>query len=199
MSGVNHDYKTIFIHVPRTAGVSMKVYPFIYGGGHDTMAQMKLRVEKEMWDTYFKFAFVRHPLDRFVSLYFSLIERPYIHQNILTQKIIDFMESIPFTEFCLKLSSFGAREFDLFKPQIKFFDSGEKLDFIGKFENLQEDFDYICQVVGYPPSKLPYLNYSKHEPYINYYTKEAAEAIIDFYWADFVKFDYQVPKFAWQL
>ena len=32
------------------------------------------------------------------------------------------------------------------------------IDFIGKFENLQQDFDFVCQKIGKAKTKLPYEN-----------------------------------------
>lgn len=39
--------------------------------------------------------------------------------------------------------------------------SGKQIvDFVGKYENLQEDFNYVCNQIGISPIKLPHINRS---------------------------------------
>jgi chondroitin 4-sulfotransferase 11 len=74
------EYKTIFVHIPKNAGTSIKEF---FGWTHHhhhhrTIEQIKTDFEKEVstnvkiYDSYKKFAVVRNPYDRMVSWYFYL-------------------------------------------------------------------------------------------------------------------------------
>ena len=39
-------------------------------------------------------------------------------------------------------------------------DKRPHIDFYGKCETLQQDFDYVCEKVGLPKTKLPHTNKS---------------------------------------
>ncbi len=59
-------------------------------------------------------------------------------------------------------------------------DNGHLLvDFVGRFENLQDDFVYVCQRIGLPHLSLPHVNASHRRPdyrsYYNEYTKHLVE------------------------
>jgi hypothetical protein len=103
-----------------------------------------------MFDAYFKFSFVRNPWSRVVSIY------KYLWQ--LNRHDLDFK---PFVFSCLEdLLSSG----DLHVlPQTDYVYSQGRLavDFIGKFEQLQEDFNRICQSIGIPPRTLTHSNKSE--------------------------------------
>jgi hypothetical protein len=53
----------------------------------------------------------------------------------------------------------------------------EQINFIGDFENLQEDFNSVCNQIGIPPYELPHYNQSKHKHWSEYYDKELLEFV----------------------
>ena len=72
-------------------------------------------------------------------------------------------------------------------------DKGDILvDYIGKFENLQEEFDIICKKLNIPKIILPHVNKdSSKESYKNYYTSESMELINKAFEKDIKQFNYK--------
>ena len=66
---IDHNNKLVFIHVSRTGGSSIKTALNLHDKQYNEHYHLDSSyIPKECKD-YFKFAFVRNPFDRFVSLY----------------------------------------------------------------------------------------------------------------------------------
>tara|TARA_R110002020_G_scaffold233909_2_gene445769 strand:- start:500 stop:1009 length:510 start_codon:yes stop_codon:yes gene_type:complete len=148
-----------------------------YFGDHKTLKQ------KKGWhDNYFKFTFTRNPWDRFLSCYcyfkaFGRRQGPDIHSGRIINKFKNFKDFvISFDTVKKKLRA------PHFKPQVHWLD--ERLDFIGKLENLEDDFHSVCDKIGIPRRNLPHANKSKHTHYTEYYDDETREIIAQKYWQD---------------
>jgi len=63
------------------------------------------------------------------------------------------------------------------------------VDFVGKIENLSDDFDHVCKRIGID-AKLPHENASKHDAWRSYYTDETAALIAEAYAPDIEAFGY---------
>ena len=64
------------------------------------------------------------------------------------------------------------------------------VDYIGRFENLQGDFDEVCRRAGLPPKRLPHKNRSSHKPYQLYYDDATAEIVARRFAKDLVHLGY---------
>lgn len=204
---ISHKYKFIFIAVPKTAthAIRFAVRPLLgeedieqvelfvekrssfnrlagIGHGHVTCREMRSELDKKVWNTYFKFAIVRNPYDRFIS-YCSFMQRenddfkknpqPYLYHALLNKRI---------------------QKHILFHPQSHFLvdEKGETLtDYIGKYEALQESYDHICSRTGMPSVELRKINVSNHLDYQAYYNDEIRSLVTNFYKSDIELFNYK--------
>lgn len=172
---ISHKYKSIFVHIPKTAGQSISdVFLRLSGFNWGTCDQLLIMdnndpakgparlthltaseyvsygyVTKKEFNTYFKFSFVRNPWARIVSEY----------------KFRQFPRECDFKTFLFKRfpKPGWGDEYTHVLPQYDFlYDSnGVKLvDFIGKYETLQDDFNIICDKVGIKRTLLGRVNQS---------------------------------------
>jgi hypothetical protein len=72
------------------------------------------------------------------------------------------------------------------------YDKNDQLlvDYVGKYENLQHDFDEICDKIGLPKMNLLKLNPSNHTSYQEYYNEESEELVYSAFQKDFDAFGY---------
>ena len=83
----------------------------------------------------------------------------------------------------------------LVRPQVELLrnEAGELgMDFIGRYETLQQSFDEVCRTIGIPASELVRGNASDHRPYPSYYDDELRGLVADFYRSDFESLDYDL-------
>lgn len=190
--------KYLFIHIPKTGGSCLKKNLSIDERFIDTKHKIISRLHTEFkLDEYFKFAFVRNPWDRFVSAYFYLKQiqsnpnHKWMHDyprskeiNTLYPDFDDFVRS--------DLWRTNPRAWFHFKPQLGFIFNNRKndVDFIGRFENLQEDFDKVCSHIDLPTQKLIPINTSRHKHYTEYYDDDTKKIVGYYYKKDIKYFNY---------
>jgi len=188
-------YKNVmFIHIPKAAGTSIekslgfirartpnKFKRLFNNEGHYSFGHIEIRkrlkngaISKEFYESAFKFCFCRNPYDRAVSHYFYARGR---HPD-------QFPRSVSFIDFTRTLGNYGK----MFRLQ-KYYTDELKFDFIGRFENLQEDFNKIKNIIGVE-AELMITNTTKHRHYSTYYNDESTDNILKFYKDDFDFFGY---------
>ena len=65
------------------------------------------------------------------------------------------------------------------------------IDFVGRFENIQKDFNTICGKINIPQMELPKANPSNHSYYKDYYNKHTIDLIANAYKEDIDIFNYE--------
>ncbi len=181
---------------------------------------MKKRVGVEIWDDYFTFAFVRNPYDMILSLYSMYTQYPeYINPQVHPKlyhpwnqykNFEDFIVNMedhhhePDEQWCKQLKKLGV------KTQMQLWNSLENLqtsylteswkgmdgpgtilvDFVGKYENLVDDFHHVCQTIGLPKLDLIHHGATKHKPYQDYYNEWMKMIVYEHFSLDIKRFGY---------
>ena len=135
----------------------------------------------------FKFCFSRNPYDRAISLY------EYFKDS--------FSNPISFPEFIKMISDKGVKPIGLFNseglsscnPQIRWVENIE-IDYCGKFENLQDDFNVVLQKLELPEVRLKHLNRSERSKIPDYYDLETKKRVEEYYYEDFKFFNYPLES-----
>jgi len=151
---------------------------------HADARRIRDRVGHEVFSQYFKFGFVRNPWDWQVSLYYFILKRKRHHLHRLVSRFKTFDDYIKWhvTEDKSKRS-----QKDFFSDH----DGSIIVDFIGKFENLDQDFKYIQEQIGIKKVPLPHINRTRHSDYQNHYSDFSAALIAEHYREDIEYFGYQ--------
>jgi hypothetical protein len=105
---------------------------------------------------YYRFAFVRNPWDRFLSLYNDMYHKRGGKNQIMNYSgLLRLHETIfwrtkTFKQFCLEFENSSWISEPHFKPQFDYLsiNGNIEVDFVGRFENLQEDWSHITKELG---------------------------------------------------
>lgn len=176
--------QSIFVHIPKAAGIS--ICNSLYGnfaGGHTSLSRYALAFSKGDFDTYFKFTIVRNPWDRLFSAY-NFLKKGGINKWDQEWANNNLMEFRSFEQFVTEwVSRKNVRTHIHFAPQTDLISISMqraiRLDFIGFFENLQSDFDYIKNRVN----KLAVLSHENQQnskggkAYMQHYTNEMIDIV----------------------
>jgi hypothetical protein len=227
MCSVNHDLKAIFIHVHKTGGTYISYMLHKYYGfknyylrrpDHDTFCfnnkknkkyinyenrvhgvlmyyktsvfiNKKMNMNHSKWKSYYKFCFIRNPYDKIISA--------WNHIN---------RYNIPFSNYLNLINICNDVEYmHMFMPQVRnIIDEKGKIDinFIGKFENLENDFQTILKNIGikifiHEVSKS--MNKRDHLRFDEYYDQNTLNIVNHLLKEDFKNLDYPLIENIYDL
>lgn len=160
---------------------------------HISSSDIKKKVPYE-FNNYFKWAFARNPWDRLVSIW--SMNKQSKHFTCAFPLHIpdfpDFIKSLDDLDWMPKKNTYrqsNKKYFNYTFGNISDFTSGS--DFVGKFENLQNDFDFICESIGVPKQTLSWTNKTSHKHYTEYYNDETRKIVAQKYAKDIESFGYK--------
>ena len=206
---VSNRHKCIFVHIPKCAGSAIENALSIKrrnakqlhgpdGNGdflqHLTIHEISEMITAESKD-YFTFAIVRNPYSKMVSD-FAWCKRWFKHAWLCPGDTkVGFTTFDSYIQFIEKV---GVHAWSHFRPQHEFVcnkDGSSCVDFIGKIENIQRDFDYVKQrIVNAENIELKKTNKSQHKPWPSYYNAYTINAVNTLYGKDFELFHYEQMK-----
>jgi hypothetical protein len=154
----------------------------------------------EQYRDYFKFAFVRNPWDRLVSCYFN----KFAHNNAPGLKIhgrvdVELYPGMPFAEFVEAVHKIpDSKANPHFRSQHKVICAWKGVrpimaNFVGRFENLQDDFAIVAEKIGAPELRLPHRQRSEHREsrsYTEFYDDRLKDLVHERYQEDIEIFGY---------
>lgn len=189
--------KYIYTHICKTAGYSIRDgLARSYGDGvnkhlfeqrkHVFISSKKYLKLDDGIDSYFKFAIVRNPYDRIVSLWLWGIKKVW--------------KKVSFKDFIKKIKNKEIPHMWRQAPMIDWIinkDGSIAMDYIGRFETLDESYKIACNKIGIiNPAPLLKLNSAKsktgkeRKSYQEYYDNETKDMVADIYQNDLDVFNY---------
>jgi hypothetical protein len=227
---IDHRHRFVFIHIPKTAGISVmlalqrtkvklefnrrNIFPRLlehprrveilrrlrtsstlglmtnYVEQHLPASILREFVPDELWTRYYKFGFVRNPWDLCVSS-FAYMKRTFETSPEAVARDPDIaylMTHCDFEEYLRMLPLFSSRGGDMTSYLV---DDDERLlvDFVGRFERLEEDFAEICSHLKVSPT-LTHENKGERAAYRDYYSDVTKGLVAAYYARDIERFDY---------
>ena len=201
---ISRDFKTIFVHIPKTAGTSVEAafgkiqmeqkYFKEFGiGKHFSASKMK-EDNQDIFEEYYKWTIVRNPWERDLSMYNMMSKGiKFRHMNFK-----EFLKKVttPNVEK-LKISHKTNTELNLFSDQRSFFlddDGSILMNKIVRYENLEIEWKNICKKINKRYEPLPYLRRIKKKPISEYYDQECIDIVAKIRQddIDYLKYDFNL-------
>ncbi len=216
---ISHRHKFVLLMVPKVARTSLltlltQTHVDIFAGEPEGYKMHLAPVlEGPLFKDYFKFAVVRNPWGRAVSCWLSKVRAPDERVARLIEPYPGLHPGMPFDAFVDWLASDHGRD-ELadrhWVSQHRFLVNSEgrlAVDFVGRYERLQADFDLVCDRLGLPRTEIPTLNtrdtyrgfterYSQdenHSYYLDWLTPRTAGLLAERYRTDIEMFGYSCP------
>ncbi len=203
---ISHRHRFIFTAIPKTGTHSVRQalrkhlgpddqeqvklfvekslpYPELasIGHGHISLAQLRPVLGEEAFASYFKFAFVRNPFDRFVSYCAFATSREGSFEREPRAVMRHFLFTAPPVNHMV------------FRPQHSFITNADGhllADEIGRVEDMQATYDAICARIGMASTPLGRANSSRHANYRTYYDEQLIGGVKRIYSRDLELFGY---------
>lgn len=229
---LSHSRRFIFVHLHKTAGesITQALAPHLSANDirfsasrwlrpfneyykakyklrkHSSASSLKSLLGEDIWDSYYKFSFVRNPIDRIRSLrsYYERIARERDAHPVRSRVgtllgltgdpeswpgMQAYRETQSFSEFIRRpklvdMENGARQQFDLLTD-----DNGCLLvDFVGRFETLQDDFLTVARTIGVEGATLGWSNRSQHPAAVTDISNDDRDYLMRLYRKDFEAF-----------
>lgn len=188
------DPDCVLIHIPKTGGTSIRKGVWERRTSKPAFGHIPAE-----WAHLYKFAFVRHPLDRMISAWKMFTEGakgdkgwklPDDARPLTMEQFLDIVEddTIIYDE---RRSTVEEKIRHHAIPQTHPFNCLQHADFVGRFERLDEDFNVVATHVGIA-ADLPKMHYTDHEQWQKYLSGRNLERAVHYYREDIAVLGYTI-------
>ncbi len=154
----NFRYKTLWFRVAKVASRTINQHFLDNSSKNDYIYSSPVNYLPNMYNDFFKFAFVRNPLDRLVSAWYDKV----IRQNYFRFPSSEYHKMKKLENFIIWLEKLDIENCDEhIRAQYSLIDINN-IDFIGRFENFDKDFKYVAEKINMPLSKIHHKNKKKY-------------------------------------
>ena len=164
-------HKFIFIHVPRTGGTSVRQMWKHWDKGdrtHTTYPMLLKKFPNRAFNQYFKFGFMRNPWERVYSLFCKHVKN----------SPVDTSKGFKYWMF-----DESRTDSNRHKQSAMHFLKG--VDHVARYENFEEEWDYIFDKVKIPRTNIPHANkFRDTESYKELYDDEMLNFITQYHQKD---------------
>lgn len=194
-------HKFLFVHVPKTGGNSIQNILANYSEDtltandehqdgierfelrnstyklkkHSKLSRYKKLLDADLYQQLFKFATIRNPWDRIVSMYFSP-HRGTDRWN--REEFIQLINNSATLQDYVTLPSFRDRLEKKLGMPARPRPLDRDIDHLIRFENLNNDFKKVCNKLSIPDNMdLPIRNRSSRKHYSHYYDDELTDMV----------------------
>ena len=202
---ISHKYNFIYFANARTGTTSIEIALKPYHDGDDLIQELrKLReqdksivcpnikhmrpatlrtiMKQNEWDRYYKFVFVRNPWDWVISQYLRHNPESFVARGRKKFSIIEFYGH------WYRMRRYSGFYNDPSYLQHHFI---QGVDNVGRYEKLENDFSYVCSVIGITPGDLPHTNNApQRNDYKEYYDRTGKWLVSHYYKDDIEKLGY---------
>jgi len=193
---ISHKHKFIFIATPKTGCTSIMHLLNEFSDikskcgemprHHTTYAEALKHFD--FAKDYTSFAFARNPWDRCVSNWYYM-QRVKTGKGNFSEKCKNILKKYSSFKDYIMDGSMHTRF-----PCFNWLSSDGvhvDIDYACKMENIQEDFDAVCDKIGIPRQTVPHKNVTTHKHYTEYYDDETRQIIAQKYAQDIEYFGYK--------
>lgn len=176
-----HPHESIWNTILKRVGIRYYSEEFY---DHLRAHELQRYLNPKVYGRMFKFAFSRNPWDWMLSSYTYFLKNENMHPHTYYRNSIR-----SFRDFI----SWQVNTPMVYHTQSEYITDKEGkliVDFIGRFERLNDDFQYICRQIGIEET-LSHVNHSKESGYQNAYDSVCKDMIYKHYKRDIELFGYE--------
>lgn len=185
---IDSQRKLLFIHIARTGGTSIETalvgsdwWQIDPATKHLSASQTRKHFGEDVWRSHTKFSVIRNPWDRLVSMWITgwWYAEQTNFRGRKPSRLYDFIK---------KLRPHPHEVYDsLYYHEIL----DERIDFLLRFENLQDDFQSMLQKIGVTPVTLPHVEKRERGHYRDFYDPATKSLVEKLYRRDIKEFGYE--------